>query len=115
MNDQTTLEKLRAINEWIYTNKSAIKQENLSVIYTILSTDEIEDSTNVSAVYITSEDELWFTVYDMLKEFYTEHEQEETFADYLSRFRETLLAIDNDCAMDSEQSYTYKEDDETAD
>lgn len=115
MNEQTTLEKLKAINEWIYTNKSAIKQENLSVTYTILSTDDAEDSTNVSAVYITSEDELWFTVYDMLKEFYTEHEQEETFDEYLSRFRETLLAIDSDCTLDLEQSYNYKEDDETTD
>lgn len=115
MNEQTTLEKLKAINEWIYVNKATIKQENLSVVYTILSTNAEDDSTNVSAVYITSEDELWFTVYDMLKEFYAEHEQEETFAEYLSRFWETLLAIDNDCMIDSEQSYSYKEDNEATD
>ena len=113
MNEQTTLEKLKAINEWIYTNEAIIKQEDLSVVYTVLSTNEQEDSTNVSSVYITAEDELWFMVYDMLKEFYTDHEQEETFAEYLSRFQETLLAMDEDSTIDSQQSYRYTEDDET--
>lgn len=113
MNEQTTLEKLKAINEWIYTNEAIIKQEDLSVVYTVLSTNEVEDSTNVSSVYITSEDELWFMVYDMLKEFYTDHKQEETFAEYLSRFQETLLAMDEDNTIDSQQSYRYTEDDET--
>lgn len=115
MNEQTTLEKLKAINEWIYTNDTAIKQENLSVVYTILSINDEEDSSNVSSVYITSEDELRLMIYDMLKEFYADHEQEETFAEYLSRFQETLLAMDEDCTLDSEQSYRYKEDDETTD
>ena len=113
MNEQTTLEKLKAINEWIYTNEAVIKQEDLSVVYSILSTNEGEDSTNVSSVYITSEDELWFMIYDMLKEFYSDHEQEETFAEYLSRFQETLLAMDEDNTIDLEQSYRYKEDNET--
>ena len=113
MNEQTTLEKLKAINEWIYTNEAIIKQEDLSVVYTVLSTNEQEDSTNVSSVYITSEDEFWFMIYDMLKEFYTDHEQEETFAEYLSRFQETLLAMDEDNTIDSQQSYRYTEDDET--
>lgn len=91
MSGQTTLDKLKTIGEWLFQNKDALRKDNLSVQYSILRAQD-DGGAHVFGVHITNEDNLWLMLYDVLKEFYMDHDDYDSFADYMNDFTEHCLA-----------------------
>lgn len=91
MREQTTKDKLKAIGEWLFQNKDALRKDNLSVQYSVLCALD-DGGAHVFGVHITNEDNLWLMLYDVLKEFYADHDDYDSFAGYMNDFTEHCLA-----------------------
>ena len=91
MREQTTKDKLKAVGTWLFQNKDALRKDNLSVQYSVLCALD-DGGAHVFGVHITNEDNLWLMLYDVLKEFYTDHDDCDSFADYMNDFMEHCLA-----------------------
>lgn len=90
MREQTTKEKLKAIGEWLFQNKDALRKDDLSVQYVVLSPDN-DGGAHVFGVYAINEDNLWHVFYDVLKEFYADNPDYDSFEEYMDDVREQCL------------------------
>ena len=90
MNEQTTKDKLKVIGEWLYHNKEALRKDDLSVQYAVLSPDG-QGGANVFGVYAINEENLWRVIYDTLKEFYDDNEDYDDFEEYINDVREQFI------------------------
>ena len=91
MSEQTTLDKLKTIGDWIFQNKEALRKDDLSVHYAVLSPDA-QGGANVFGVYVINEENLWHVMFDVLKEFYEDNDAYASFENYLSDVMEQCLA-----------------------
>lgn len=90
MNEQTMKDKLKTVAEWLFTNKEALKQEELSVQYAVLSPTG-DGAAKTFGVYAINENNLWRVMYDVIYEFYKDNENYETFDEYMDDLKEQFM------------------------
>lgn len=90
MREQSTKDKLKAIGEWLFQNKDALRKDDLSVQYVVLSPDN-NGGAHVFGVYAINEDNLWHVMYDVLKEFYADNPDYDSFEEYMDDVRDQCL------------------------
>ena len=90
MREQTTKDKLKAIGEWLFQNKDALRKDDLSVQYAVLSPDG-DGGAHVFGVYAINEDNVWHVMYDVLKEFYADNPDYDSFEEYMDEVRDQCL------------------------
>lgn len=93
MKEQSTKDKLKAIAEWLYTNKEIILQEQYSVQYAILCPDDDGGATSFG-VYAINEDNMWHLMYDVIKEFYNDNDEYGSFDEYMQELHDQFLEWD---------------------
>jgi len=90
MTEQTTKEKLRTIAEWLFTNKDALRKEELSVQYAVLSPTD-DGNAKTFGVYAINETNMWRVMYDVIYEFYKDNEDYESFDEYMDELKDQFL------------------------
>ena len=108
MKEQSTLDKLKTIGEWIHTNKTAIKNDRLNVMFSVIQPSET--GAYVFGTHCINEDNMLVLVFDTLKEFYLEHDEYDSFESYLNDVKDHFLELDT---LDGHsQTIRYTDDDE---
>lgn len=116
MNEQTMKDKLKTVAEWLFTNKEALKQEELSVQYAVLS-PTCDGAAKTFGVYAINETNMWRVMYDVIYEFYKDNDEYESFDEYMDDLKEQFMEWfeeEEDCETISyiEHEGTFESEDE---